>query len=257
MTKPCCIAVLAVTFCVPAALLADTPSRSLVDQVEDRIVQRTNEFRKQHDLPAVSENDHLQKAAEQFAGWMAANDKYGHHADGRTPAERVTSSGYEYCVVRENIAYRTNPGEVTVESLAEVFAGGWIDSPPHRENMLADYVEETGVAVATEDEETYYAVQLFGRPKSAAIEIRITNRSARRETLAIEANDSRDEFEIPPATVMKLRRCFPSKLQLVDSEDSVSVAESIELTIGEEGLQRKPSEPTVEAESEGQAESTN
>ncbi|GEM_PF-2589738 len=32
--------------------------------------------------------------------------------------------------------------------MINVFVQGWIDSPPHRENMLADYVTETGVAVA-------------------------------------------------------------------------------------------------------------
>lgn len=36
---------------------------------------------------------------------MAKTGKYGHAADGRKPAERAAAHGYEYCIVRENIAY--------------------------------------------------------------------------------------------------------------------------------------------------------
>ncbi len=169
---------------------------------------------------------------------MGDSGKYGHHADGRTPAERTKAAGYEYCVIRENIAYRMNTGEVTDESLIEVFVQGWIDSPPHRENMLADYVTETGVGVATSDGVTYYAVQLFGQPKSAAIKLKVTNDSDATRTLVVIANDSQDEVELPPRTVLTMTRCFPMTLRLLDSDSDMKLTESTEVTITNEGLTR-------------------
>lgn len=209
---------------------------SMVDQVEAAIVKQTNTFREKHELPPVEEDSALTKTASKFAKFMAESGTYGHHADGKSPAQRAKESGYEYCVVRENIAYRTNTGEITAEGLIGVFVQGWIDSPPHRENMLADYVTQTGVAVATSDQTTYYAVQLFGRPKSAAIRLKIENESDEPQTLHVEANDSADEIEMPPRTVLTMTRCFPTTLRVQSSDSEVSVNESVELTITEDGV---------------------
>jgi len=129
------------------------------------VVAKTNEFRKEQELPAVKLDKSLQMTAQKFADFMAENGKYGHHADGRTPAERATASGYDYCVVRENIAYRTDTRELTADFLADHFTQGWIDSPGHRENMLAEFVTDTAVAIATKDGTTFYAVHCSGGPQ--------------------------------------------------------------------------------------------
>ncbi|TWU51261.1 CAP domain-containing protein [Rubripirellula reticaptiva] len=215
-----------------------TSDDPLITEVETAIVLQTNEFRKEDGLPSVNENANLTETASKFASFMATREKYGHHADGRTPAQRAKASGYKYCVVRENIAYRTNTGEVTAASLIEAFVQGWIDSPPHRENMLADYVTQTGVAVASADGVTYYAVQLFERPKSAAIQLKVTNESDEARTMLITANDSEDSVELPPRAVITMKRCFPTTLKLENSDSEVRLTESSELTITEKGLTR-------------------
>ncbi len=204
---------------------------SLASQVAESIVSRTNDFRKEHDLPAVKTNEHLEKAAQKFAEFMARTSKYGHHADGRTPAQRTQAAGYEYCVVRENIAYRTGP-QPTAKKLTDVFVEGWIDSPGHRENMLADYVTQTGVAVATDDGQTWYAVQLFGRPKSAAFKIRLSNESSATHQIVVETDDgSSDEFEMSPRMMMRMTRCTPVTISIQGSDVSVQVKESQQLVI--------------------------
>ncbi len=208
-----------------------------LDEVESAIVKQTNAFRERNELDGVVNNQHLTKAATEFAEFMAKSGKYGHRADGRTPAERAKAAGYEYCVVRENIAYRTNTGEVTVESLLDVFVQGWIDSPPHRENMLADYVTHTGVAVATTDGITYYAVQLFGRDKSAAFEIEISNRSEQAEVVIVAANDSEDEIELPPRGIVRMKRCFPTTVRLEGDDAGQTYSESVRLVIEDQQLQ--------------------
>ncbi len=212
---------------------------SLIADVEQAVVKKTNEFRISNDLKAVEVDEELKQAALKFAKFMASTGKYGHHADGSTPAERVQAAGYEYCVVRENIAYRTNTGEVTTEGLIKAFAEGWIDSPPHRENMLADYVTHTAVAVATTDEETYYAVQLFARPKSAAIKIKVTNESDEMRTLVVEANDSTDEVEMPARSVLTMTRCFPTTLSLPGQKPIAELKQSAELAITVDGAIEK------------------
>ncbi|SMP66989.1 Uncharacterized conserved protein YkwD, contains CAP (CSP/antigen 5/PR1) domain [Neorhodopirellula lusitana] len=211
-------------------------SSDMISSVERAIITQTNEFRKSKDLDSVEPENDLTKAAENFAKFMAKTGKYGHRANGMTPAERAKEAGYDYCVVRENIAYRTNTGEVSADDLIEVFVQGWIDSPPHRENMLADYVTHTGVAVATTDDVTFYAVQLFGRPKSAAFQLEISNQSGEPQTVVFTANDQSDEVEIQPRTTLKMTRCLPTFVSLTDSDKSTKVESDIKLTINEDGI---------------------
>ena len=203
----------------------------MTQSVEKAIVQQTNDFRKSHQLGAVNPNEHLTRAAKKFAEFMASTGKYGHRANDMTPAERAESAGYDYCVVRENIAYRTNSGEVTAKSLTNVFVQGWIDSPPHRENMLAEFATDTAVAVATTDNVTYYAVQLFGRPRSAAIQLTLTNESGETQTIIFRANDQQDEVELQPHIIMKLTRCLPTTISLSGSDKTMRIEKNTDLSI--------------------------
>ncbi len=240
-----CVASALVLLCSVSAVLAESevsaesPVVAMTANVEKAIIEKTNQFRVEHHLPALVKNDELNKAASKFAKFMAETGKYGHHADGKSPAKRAEAAGYEYCVVRENIAYRTNTGEVTASSLTEVFMQGWIDSPPHRENMLAKYITETGVAIATSDKTTYYAVALFGRPESASIKLSITNESEQTQTLVIEFNGGKDEIEIPTRGVLRMTRCFPTELSLKDQDAKVKLDESAELVITDTAIKKK------------------
>jgi len=208
----------------------------MIQSVEQAIVQKTNEFRESHELRAVEPDKSLTQAAKKFAEFMARTGKYGHRADGTSPAARAEAAGYTYCVVRENIAYRTNSGKETAKSLTDVFVQGWIDSPPHRENMLADYVTGTGVAVATSDNVTYYAVQMFGRPRSAAFELKLTNKSGETQTIVFRANDQQDEVELAPRTIVTLTRCFPTTISLSGTDKSLRVEKHTELNVTDRGL---------------------
>jgi len=208
----------------------------MIQTVERAIIQQTNDFRQSNKLRAVNPDEHLTQAAEKFAEFMARTGKYGHRANGMTPSERAETSGYEHCVIRENIAYRTNSGEVTAKSLIDVFVQGWIDSPPHRENMLADFVTDTGVAVATTDNVTYYAVQLFGRPRSAAFQLTLTNESGETQTIVFRSNDQRDEVELRPRMIVKLTRCFPTTISLSGSDETMRTKKHTELSVTDRGL---------------------
>lgn len=214
-----------------------------LSKVETAIVDQTNTFRDEQGLEPLAVDEDLEEAATQFAEFMAKEGKYGHNADGRTPAERARAAGYRYCVVRENIAYRTNTATVTEESLIEIFVQGWIDSPSHRENMLATYATQTGVAVATADGETFYAVQMFGRPQSAAIQIMIENTTKNTYTLSIESEGGEDTVDLQPRMFITSRRCYPTTLGLDGETYSLKIEESASVRITDQGFERSEFEP--------------
>lgn len=194
------------TIKVDAAPIADT-TRIDESAVAQQIIQKTNAFRATQNHSKLEENPKLRNAAQYFAEYMAKNDVYGHHADGNRPAERVKRYEYDYCLVLENIAYQFNSAGFTEDELAERLVEGWKTSPKHRKNMLDDDATETAVAVARSDDTGYwYAVQLFGRPKSAAIQFQISNQSD--TTVAYTIRDR--SFELPPRYTRTHMRCRES-----------------------------------------------
>ncbi|MEE4376464.1 MAG: CAP domain-containing protein [Candidatus Competibacteraceae bacterium] len=233
--------------CLPIALNGQEvksdsqTSLRLLPEVSNKIIERTNQFRGQHDLPALKVAAGLRKTARDFAQFMANNDQYGHRADGNTPAGRAREAGYDYCAVRENIAYFSSTRDPSHAKLIDTFVEGWIDSPGHRENMLAQFITETGVAVATNDGTIFYAVQMFGRPRSALIQIQVVNQSSKSTDLLVEAADNEDEVSLEPRMRLRMKRCFPTTLSLTAADDSVEVNNNAQFIITNDGLKRKSS----------------
>jgi hypothetical protein len=141
---------------------------------------------------------------------MARTERYGHDADGRTPAQRVSAQGYAHCLVAENIAWQFRCGGFTTEALAQSFVRGWQTSPGHRRNMLDPDVTATGVAVEKSARSGWYAVQLFARPQSDTLVFRLSNRS--RTTFAYDVDGER--FTLPPRTTMTHSQCRPPRVAL-------------------------------------------
>lgn len=207
-----------------------------VKRVAKLIVEKTNDFREEQGLSPVKTNAELQDAARYFAQYMASNDEYGHHADGKRPADRADEHGYDYCIVLENIAYQYSSRGFEPPQLAGKFARGWEESPGHRENMLDPDVTETGVAV-TQSEESghFYAVQMFGRPESKQIEFEIRNDAKEEVTYKLAGK----EFVLPPRYTRTHYRCRLSELVLQVDEDN------------EQSLTPKPGNRIVVTERDG------
>jgi uncharacterized protein YkwD len=145
-------------------------------QTEKLVVAKTNEFRQEQGRTPVKTNPLLTETVREFAGFMARTDKFSHEADGKQPGDRARKHKYNYCIIAENIAYEYSSQGFNTADLASRFVEGWKKSPGHRKNMLDPDVTETGVAVAlSEKSGKYYAVAMFGRPRSAAIEFSIKN----------------------------------------------------------------------------------
>ena len=81
----------------------------------------------------------LQAAAQAQADDLAAAERVGHlGADGTALTERLQRAGYSACVSVENVAQGTTDIRVTVAT--------WMDSAPHRANILNPGVTQFGFA---------------------------------------------------------------------------------------------------------------
>lgn len=181
-----------------------------LDDAEKIIIDQTNAFRQEEGREPVAVDETLKKTAEAFAKYMAETDDYGHRADGKSPSQRASEKGYEFCIVSENIAYQFRTRGFETNKLAKNFFEGWKNSPGHRKNMLEPDVTQTGVAVAqSENTGVFYAVQMFGRPQSEKIAFRLINKTD--AEFKYQIGDQ--EFSLPPLYARKHTLCRPSELQ--------------------------------------------
>src|SRR6056297_3584011 len=209
-----------------------------VQVVAEQVIRATNQFRNEEGLDALREDKKLRQAAEQFAQFMAQQDRYGHRADGRQPSQRVQAADYQICLVAENISFTFKTKGVATDALAETIVNGWQESPSHRENMLIQAATETGVAIAQSDTTgAYYAVQLLARPESQAFRFSLENAS--QDTIHYQFRDN--EFSLPAGFKRTHHVCRGGKLTLLrnkqaaDAEsqvaDEVQVEDDIQLVV--------------------------
>ena len=180
-------------------------------QVSQQVILRTNAFRASNGLASVASSNALAEAAQRFADYMAKTDRYGHEADGRPPEQRAIAHGYEYCTVAENIAFQMSSLGFDTDELAMRLVEGWEQSPGHRRNMLLPNVTDIGVGVAfSERSQRYYAVQMFGRPRSAASRFEIANGADVAVRYALEGKD----YALAPRVTRTHAGCFVGTLQV-------------------------------------------
>jgi uncharacterized protein YkwD len=232
--------------CAIVAVLAATLAADVdLGRTAAIVVDQTNAYRKQQDLPQVKNNPQLQKAADYFARYLADRelekdeDGLDHEADGQTPAERTEQFGYEYCLVLENIAMYPSRQSYTEQSLADSLAQGWQRSEHHRENLLDPDVLDTAVAIAQSKETgRYYAVQMFGRPESARIEFSISNKAESDATYKVNGR----AFTVKAGVTRTHTSCRPPSLLVDLGEDRQKSlqpkAGDVFAVIGEEGKLR-------------------
>lgn len=190
---------------------AQPAPRLPTEKAEARIVELVNQLRDQSGRERLVREGALDAASRRFAQYMAGTGRYGHEADGREPAARAQAQGYAYCMVAENIAYQYRSDGVALEPLTRGFVRGWTDSPGHRANMLEPIAVETGVGVARSEKGVYYAVQMFGRPRSMRISFQVENRSG----AAAQYKLGGQNFPLPARATRTHEQCAPAAIDLV------------------------------------------
>ena len=141
-----------------APLTADDKKDELkLTKDEQGVIDLTNAERKKAELPPLKVNAKLMAVARAHAENMAKQEKAEHVLDDKKPTDRAKEAGYKYAWLGENVAWNAQNPKEALE--------GWMDSPPHKENILKKEYTEIGVAVAKSKSGEPYWVQLFGSPR--------------------------------------------------------------------------------------------
>lgn len=129
------------------------------------VTELTNEDRIAQNLPTLTSDELLTKAAQLKAEDMAEKGYFSHVSpDGKTPWYWLDQVGYPYSYAGENLAVDFNDSRDVQEA--------WMASPTHRANIVKPEYTRIGVGVAKgmfEGKETTFAVQFFATPKKGAV----------------------------------------------------------------------------------------
>lgn len=129
-----------------------------IDPVCAEVLGYINDYRAENGLSPLAFDETLLKAARIRADELTAN--YSHERPNGTSCFTVLDeTSFVYAAAGENIAWT----EGTLSTPATV-SKSWIDSAPHRKNILSDLFEVTGIAAVRDGEKTYW-VQLFGKKR--------------------------------------------------------------------------------------------
>ncbi len=126
----------------------------------------TNQQREKFGQADLTEDEKLDKAAEEKAQYMFANQFWAHNApDGTTPWVFIKNAGYDYVYAGENLARGFTTTQDTIDA--------WMASKMgHKENLLSPNYQNVGFGIAEgtlKGEKTILVVQMFGSSESGAI----------------------------------------------------------------------------------------
>jgi uncharacterized protein YkwD len=153
--------------------ITDAPNICIIpgasNQLVDEVVARINQIRVERGLSALTVNEELTLAAEDYAcqhiehnfyellgGRSGEGLSHEHPITGEGPGGRAIQAGYLFVTLGENLA----GGQTTAASVV----ADWMDSPGHRDNILDPRWRDMGVGVRTGGHFGVYWVQMFGDP---------------------------------------------------------------------------------------------
>lgn len=133
-------------------------SASALSYNTDQIILSVNNQRVRNGQPPLTINTRLSQAAQNKANHMAENSYFSHIGYGKKWSDFIKETGYEYSEAGENLAN----GFDTVEEMTLA----WMNSPSHKENIINQGVNETGVGISygqLDGFATIFVVQVFGK----------------------------------------------------------------------------------------------
>jgi uncharacterized protein YkwD len=124
--------------------------------VTQAIIDLTNHVRAEHGIALLSQNPALTEGAQLHSQDMAETDQMLHEISGvplGSLVDRAQYVHYSYQLLGENIAYN--------QADAASVVAAWMNSPPHRQNLLNPLFTDIGVGLAWNQRgEPYYTVML-------------------------------------------------------------------------------------------------
>jgi uncharacterized protein YkwD len=158
---------------IPAPIRINRPA-SQIPLTQAGVIKYTNLAREKNGLSPLKENTKLDSSAKIKVEDMFSQQYFAHQSpSGLGVSDLAKNAGYDFIAIGENMALGNfNDDQALVEA--------WMQSPGHRENILNSKYQEIGVSVINgtyEGETTWIAVQHFGMPASACLEVSQTLRS--------------------------------------------------------------------------------
>ena len=134
----------------PRTVASSTASTAKLDSLELGVVAEINALRRRHGLPALRASSSLSNAASVHSQAMARGGFFSHtSSDGTAFWKRVQRfygpRGFGLWSVGENLLWASP----TVDPARAVQM--WLESPPHRKNMLTAAWREVGLAAVRVD----------------------------------------------------------------------------------------------------------
>ncbi len=123
-------------------------------RLAQEVIRVANAERTGRGLQPLRAQPILQNAAMWMANDMAEHDSFSHtDSQGRQADDRIRTFGYGNArFIAENIEKGADTPQETVQ--------GWLNSPPHRKNLLHPDLREVGVGYAVKDRERYWVLDL-------------------------------------------------------------------------------------------------
>lgn len=134
------------------------PNSFDISALERRLLEMVNDRRRQYGLPAIAWSSDAARIARLHSQNMAAFNFFSHEGrDGKRVSERADAGGLrKWHALGENIAYNRGYG-APLESAVQ----SWMNSAGHRENILSNRWEQSGVGIALTADGTYYFTEVF------------------------------------------------------------------------------------------------
>ena len=121
------------------------------------VTRLVNVEREKVGCTALAADTRLQAAAQKHSDLQAAQNTMSHRLPGEADlGDRITAEGYRWGGIAENVA----AGYTTAASVMN----GWMNSAPHKANILECDYKHLGVGVAKATNGTLYWTQVFGVP---------------------------------------------------------------------------------------------
>lgn len=181
-------------FCLGLAhypVAADTGAQPEVtaNELERQIHQQINRVRQNHGLSQLNSDELLTAIARKHSSDMASYHFFSHmNLQGESPVERAKNLGWNKKKPQGSNTWAIGPGEnifmnhlydkvittkqngvavkkeylwKTPEEIAQSTVQGWMDSPPHRKNILSPKYDQQGIGVAISGHEIYITEDMF------------------------------------------------------------------------------------------------
>lgn len=123
------------------------------------LVAQVNQVRLTAGLGELVRNGQLDELASERSADMAARGYFSHTTpEGFDVSSFLSRDGIRFAVVAENLAWTTSRTNQADASVLRSF----LDSPPHRSNLLNPWVNSAGVGVAHAGNQLYFTLVLVG-----------------------------------------------------------------------------------------------